>query len=152
MSIFCVNLLFWFFQSDGRAAVLHGEVKRSNEKIQQCTSALSCPVPGTVWCHGSQWHHTGTYRRQYEHVCADCAAFNSSIGCKIKFFSSAKVQKVSGKSKNNIYYWIHPLFFILSINLWTFSSSAEHICLSRRRINPDDLFCLNSVCSVSQTR
>lgn len=48
MNMFVVNLLFLFFQSDGRAAVPHGEVKRSDGKVQPCSSALPCPVPGAV--------------------------------------------------------------------------------------------------------
>lgn len=53
--MFGVNLPFCFVsQSDGRAAVPHGEVKTSDDKVQACCSTLPRPVPGPVRCLGSQ--------------------------------------------------------------------------------------------------
>lgn len=50
-------------QPNGRAALLHGEVERSDEKVPPHSSALPRAVPGAVWRLGSQRHHPGSRAR-----------------------------------------------------------------------------------------
>lgn len=98
--IFCtyfnIRLFSYFFQSDGRAAVPHGEVKRLDEKEQARSSALPCSVPGTVWCLGSQGHHTGTCSI-ITYVCLLCAwmhklfsSVNWGVASEFSFSSTLK--------------------------------------------------------------
>lgn len=57
---FCCPLFLFLHQPNGRAALLHGEVERSDEKVPPHCAALPRAVPGTVWRLGSQWHHPGS--------------------------------------------------------------------------------------------